>query len=98
MALPQTPVLDRWAFLASIPSNCWLWLAGSYLVFTTAVGGMVYCVIRAPPPFMVEKSYINLFEMNTSQEQYIAEGLIMGVRAWGARARRVSSPPASFPC
>lgn len=84
LTLPQQPthdqtVLDRWAFLASIPYNRTMWLAGSYLIFTSAVGGMVYCVIRAPLPFGLRQDEISLFAMQNSQEQFVAEGVIMGV-------------------
>jgi hypothetical protein len=76
--IPHT-VLDQWEWTAALPYNRWLWLSGSYLIFTTAVGGMVYCVIRSPPPFGMQQQRLHLFAMHTSQDQFVAEGLIMGV-------------------
>ncbi len=73
-------MLDQWEWTAALPYNRWLWLSGSYLIFTTAVGGMVYCVIRSPPPFGMQQQRLHLFAMHTSQDQFVAEGLIMGVR------------------
>lgn len=41
---------------------------------------MVYCIIRGPPPFGMQQGRLSLFALHTSQDQFVAEGLIMGVR------------------
>lgn len=84
---PINAVLDHWEWTMALPYNRWIWLTGSYIIFTSGVGGMVYCIIRGPPPFGMSQhtNKLSLFALHSSQEQFVAEGLIMGVRGFARR-------------
>ena len=71
-------LLDQWTWVKGLPYRRGLWLTFSYCVFGTATGGMVYCVIREPPPFGVYQKKLHLFAMRQSSDQFVAEGLVMG--------------------
>lgn len=77
----------------ALPYNRWIWLTGSYIIFTSGVGGMVYCIIRGPPPFGMSQQTkkLSLFALHSSQEQFVTEGLIMGVRGCTRRISRTNT-------
>ena len=70
--------LDRWEWVKGIVFSRGVWLLFSYGVFMTATGGMVYCLIRGPPPYGVYQQKVQLFSMRDSSDQFIVEGLVMG--------------------
>ena len=78
LALLLYLVLDRWEWAKSVVFSRRVWLAFSYLVFMTATGGMIYCLIRTPPPYGVYLQKVQLFMNRDSSDQFVAEGLVMG--------------------
>ncbi|GAB5033214.1 cbl-interacting serine threonine-protein kinase 9 [Nannochloropsis oceanica] len=78
LALLLYLVLDQWEWTKSVVFSRGIWLALSYLVFMTATGGMIYCLIRTPPPYGVYLQKVQLFMNRDSSDQFVAEGLVMG--------------------
>jgi hypothetical protein len=79
VALAVYLVLDQWAFVSGLLWRRGVWLTFTYLVYGSGVGGMVYCVIRTPPPFGVSQRQVQLFAMRSGSEQFVLEGVVMGV-------------------
>ncbi|KAF0722649.1 hypothetical protein Ae201684P_004532 [Aphanomyces euteiches] len=55
-----------------------LWLIISLLFYGLSVSGMVYCIVREPPPYLRERSGQITFFHRQGRQQYVAEGLIVG--------------------
>lgn len=55
-----------------------LWMSISWLFYGLSVSGMVFCIIRDPPPFNVERSGRIQFFHPGGRQQFVVEGLIIG--------------------
>lgn len=55
-----------------------LWLTMSFATFGFSICGMIYCLLRNPRPYGVEKGVIYYFSAD-QRDQYLYEGLIVGV-------------------
>ena len=55
-----------------------LWLMVSVMFYTFSVSGMVFCIIRSPPPFSVDRSGRTKFFHPAGRQQFVVEGLIIG--------------------
>ncbi|CAH0477947.1 unnamed protein product [Peronospora belbahrii] len=61
-----------------------LWMTVSLLFYGLSVSGMVFCIIRNPPLFYVDRKGNALYFHPQGREQFVYEGLIIGAFDVGA--------------
>jgi len=71
-------LMDQWSWTKTLPFRRPLWLCFSYLVFAIATGGMIYCIIRRPPPFGITQQKVKLISTRDTSDMFVFEGLLMG--------------------
>ncbi|POM79011.1 Dolichyl-diphosphooligosaccharide-protein glycotransferase [Phytophthora palmivora] len=71
-------VLDNLDFVLAKLRRKQLWMTVSLLFYGLSVSGMVYCIIRNPPPYTADrKGNIQYFHPQ-GRQQFVYEGLIVG--------------------
>jgi hypothetical protein len=71
-------VLDHLDFVLAKLRRKQLWMTVSLLFYGLSVSGMVYCIIRNPPPYTADrKGNIQYFHPQ-GRQQFVYEGLIVG--------------------
>lgn len=72
-------VAFHWTYFLHKMRSKALWSLVSFMFYTLSVGGMVFCIIRDPPPFAVDRSGTMSFVHSGGRNQYVVEGLIIGL-------------------
>ncbi|CAI5741673.1 unnamed protein product [Hyaloperonospora brassicae] len=71
-------VVDHLDFLLMKLRRKQLWMTVSLLFYGLSVSGMVYCIIRNPPPYATDRKGNIQYFHSQGRQQYVYEGLIVG--------------------
>jgi len=79
LALLIKPVINRLDFFLGLIRKKVLWMFVSLGLYTTSISGMIYDIIRNPPPFFLnhQTGQIVFFHPQSNQ-QFVIEGFIIG--------------------
>ncbi|CAI5709383.1 unnamed protein product [Peronospora destructor] len=71
-------ILDHLDFVLAKLRRKQLWMTVSLLFYGLSVSGMVFCIIRNPPPFSVDRKGNFQYFHPQGRQQFVYEGLIIG--------------------
>uniref|UniRef100_A0A7S3XXZ8 Thioredoxin domain-containing protein n=1 Tax=Heterosigma akashiwo TaxID=2829 RepID=A0A7S3XXZ8_HETAK len=85
MVAAVRPILNRIDFFLRLVRKKAIWMVVCLGLYTTSISGMIYDIIRNPPPYYMnhQTGQINFFHPQSNQ-QFVAEGFIIGFLNVGA--------------
>uniref|UniRef100_M4C2F1 Uncharacterized protein n=1 Tax=Hyaloperonospora arabidopsidis (strain Emoy2) TaxID=559515 RepID=M4C2F1_HYAAE len=78
VAIAAKLALDHLDFLLMKLRRKQLWMTVSLLFYGLSVSGMVYCIIRNPPPYAADRQGNVQYFHPQGRQQFVYEGLIVG--------------------